>query len=761
MNLHEKTQHQSDQDRVRSRDLSLKASQPPAKIAGFSIEQFIGSGAFGEVWSGTEKKTGRRVAIKFYTRRTSDDVELLAGEVEKLVALSADRYVVQLVDVDWQADPPYFVMDYFERGSLEDLLRREQTLPVAMAEDLFREIATGMMHLHSKGIFHCDLKPANVLLDQDGKPRLADFGQARLRSEQAPSLGTLFFMAPEQSDLKAVPAARWDVYALGAILYCMLVGKPPYQCEALTKRIESAGTVPERLAEYRHSLRSAEPPSEHRTISGVDRMLADIIDRSIDANPKRRFESIQGVMFAMRQRELAKARKPLLILGLLGPLLLLTVMSLFSWFAYRQAYADTETAIKQEAVEGNKFAAKLAARSAAEKIDQYFRMVEDLARSPKFVEDLQRATDDEELASIARQLDDPNDNENTALDAARRKYFENETRHRLQKHLHTRMDDPFDRYPDCASWFVNDLRGNQVASVYQTEPDSITTGRNYSYRTYFHGGPADRRRQVGDETFYEVAPWGKERDIIDHPHMSTIFLSKGTYTWKVAFSVPVRRLVDDTAYGIIGVVACTVEMGHFVDFDNGQFQYAMLIDGREGQADNSNSDGSYTSGVILEHPVFNELVSNAKEVPKKVIDLKAMLNSQPANLDRNHFDDPIAELPEGQSYDKDLIAAIVPVVSPRFSKTSTKESQTLDDSGDSGLFVLVAEDYGEVIDPVERLSARLFWLAIYASIFFLVVALAMWLLVFRMLKDSHGRLVRTFSTSGDSTSQGNSDSGNI
>src|SRR5439155_15726280 len=112
----------------------------------------------------------------------------------------------------------------------------------AEAVALFREVAVGVVNAHNRGVLHCDLKPANVLLGQDGKPRLADFGQSRLSHEQTPALGTLFYMAPEQADLKAAPDARWDVYALGALLYCMLTGEPPFRsAEALALIEQNVG----------------------------------------------------------------------------------------------------------------------------------------------------------------------------------------------------------------------------------------------------------------------------------------------------------------------------------------------------------------------------------------------------------------------------------------------------------------------------------------------------------------------------------------
>src|SRR5687767_9450555 len=244
------TEQQSDDDRARSRDLSLRSTQPPAQTPGYEAQRLLGTGAYGEVWVGRDLNTGRQVAIKFYAHRRSVDWSLLSREVEKLVFLSADRYVVQLLDVGWDADPPYYVMEYIENGSLDELLRREGTLSVPDAVELWKEICTGLAHAHGKGVLHCDLKPANILLDADNRPRLADFGQSRLSHEQRPALGTLFYMAPEQADLAAVPDVRWDVYALGAILHCMLVGEPPHRTEAISEEIESAADLPDRLARY-------------------------------------------------------------------------------------------------------------------------------------------------------------------------------------------------------------------------------------------------------------------------------------------------------------------------------------------------------------------------------------------------------------------------------------------------------------------------------------------------------------------------------
>ncbi len=184
---------QSGDDERQARELSLRHTRPPTQVPGYDLTRFLGSGAYGEVWIGLDRNTGRQVAVKFYQHRGGVDWSLLSREVEKLVLLSADRYVVQLLDVGWQADPPFYVMEYIENGSLEQLIQRNDVRTVDQTVVLFREIVVGLNHAHAKGILHCDLKPANVLLDQDSQPRLADFGQSRsdARADSVPGHAVL------------------------------------------------------------------------------------------------------------------------------------------------------------------------------------------------------------------------------------------------------------------------------------------------------------------------------------------------------------------------------------------------------------------------------------------------------------------------------------------------------------------------------------------------------------------------------------------
>ena len=316
------------------------------------------------------------------------------------------------------------------------------------------------------------------------KPRLADFGQSRLTNEQTPSLGTLFYMAPEQADLKAVPDARWDVYALGAILYCMLVGKPPHMNEELLRRIEAAADLPSRLTCYRQWISGKKPPDEHRKVPGVDRALAWIVDRCLAARPSKRFANVQEVLDALRARDQARARRPLLVLGGLGPLLLLAVMAYGGWNVYQSALQSSDKAVTEKAYDSNAFAAQFVAASVATEIERYYRAVDHVAADAELRQRIAETT--EQLQPMLARLADPQLPEDE-LQALRAEFERHPVRQALQQKVTSLMDD---RPPEVASWFVCDERGTHLAGEFKPVTTS-TVGVNFANRTYCYGGLRD------------------------------------------------------------------------------------------------------------------------------------------------------------------------------------------------------------------------------------------------------------------------------
>jgi serine/threonine protein kinase len=552
-----------DADLERARTLSLQHLRPPLQVPGYEQAQLLGRGAFGEVWKAVDSNSGRSVAIKYYSQRGGLDWSHMAREVEKLQYLFSDRYVVQLFDVGWEADPPYYVMEYMEHGSLEDRLR-EGPLPVAEAVRIIREVAVGLVHAHDRGILHCDLKPGNVMLDQEGKPRLADFGQSRLRHEQAPALGTLFYMAPEQADLTAAPDARWDVYALGAMLYRMITGELPYLNEESSASVSSQGAIRERLQRYTEVLRSAPRPAEHRRHPDVDAALADIIDRCLATDPDRRYRNVQSVLHALAQREARRAQRPLMILGLLGPALVVLVLALVGGFLFVKTLETAERHLLERTRESNLFAAKSVAARFSLEVDKRWRILEqEAANEPvrRWLSDENADQANGSLAEVERWLND---------------------RHKF-------WNEQFTANTTSSYLFIVDRQGHLRAS---SPPADDLVGRYFGYREYFHG----QGRQLSKEAAVPSP--------IRTPHRSNVFRSQPTNRPAVAFSVPIWS-TDDRHGEPLGVLVMEAELGHFAEFQGARNQVAVLVDLREDEAGRR--------GLIVEHPHLDEQLE--KQIP--------------------------------------------------------------------------------------------------------------------------------------------------
>ncbi len=728
------TQQQSTHEQQRARELSMHSTLPPANVPGYEAQSRLGSGAFGEVWIGIDQKTSRQVAIKFFMHQAGLDWTQLSREVEKLVLLSTDRYVVQLLDVGWESDPPYYIMEYIENGSLEDLLNREGQLSVRDAEELFREIAIGLMHAHGKGVLHCDLKPANILLDLENKPRLADFGQSRLSHEQSPALGTLFYMAPEQADLNAVPDSCWDVYALGALLYCMLTGAPPHRSDAATRQFESASGLADRLAKYRNLITASPPPSEHRRVSGVDRPLAEIVDRCLAVDPQRRFPNVQAVIDALHARDIARLRRPLMLIGFVGPILLLAIMAIFGLRGYERAVKHSELLVTIKARENNAMTARAAADSIKGEVYRYFVLIEKEANSAAFRERFAQVAETE----IVQQISDPQLTP-AERDALRPDFIAHPPRQALNDYLQQRLDEHLRKLSantselKLASFLLVDATGRMLAVAYDDNSPSRSVGWNYAYRTYFHGGPADL--EFEDQSVPRFMQAEADIEPIRSTHFSAAFRSTTTGRWKIAVSTPIFRDGNPQA-DVVGVLGMTVNLGDFSYFRNTDLEdkFAVLVDGRRGP----------NQGVILQHPLF-DIMSQDGVGPAE--DYSAtefrVTPTQLASMHPNaRYQDPFGESAEGEMYRGDWIASASTVALPG-SKPA-----------DGGIVVLVQEREEVATAEVKELGRQLKREGIWALGGVFGVIIVLWYIAIRMMADPRSIAARSgpsLATPGGST----------
>ncbi|MBS0207626.1 MAG: protein kinase [Planctomycetes bacterium] len=688
----------SEDERRQAQQRSLSHSGPPTEVRGYVPERFLGAGAYGEVWMAIEQNTRRHVAIKFYSHRGGLDWSFLSREVEKLAFLSADRYVVQLLDVGWDAEPPYYIMEFCEHGSLADRLR-DGPVPAQEAIALFRDLAVGLVHAHGKGILHCDLKPANVLLDQDMRPRLADFGQSRLSNEQTPALGTLFFMAPEQASLHAAPDARWDVYALGALLYCLLTGEPPYRSAGAAERIATAGPLESQLSEYVRQLSTSPRPTAHRHVPGVDRELADIIDHCLTIDPRRRFANPQAVLGALDARATRLARRPLMWLGAIGPALLLVIVALFFWREATTAVGLSETTLVDRALEGQRFASRLAAENVARQIDRRWYRLEHLAAGPK----------------LARLV---SESAGQARDGA--------PRQQLQKLIEATHENSSDL--EANIWFVMGADGTQLA---RSPLSTKTIDHNFAFRDYFHG----QRRDLPPET--------RGLEPITYPHRSHIFNSRATGEREIAITVPIWNDPADPARRVVGVLGVQVELGDFAELPTetpGERNLVtVLVDLR---GDDSRPP---MRGQIIEHP-FLERYRDQDQLPPRfyltdgilarIETLRELSNRDgprdlPQEADLSSLDDYLD--PVGGDYAGRWLAAIEPVIIPARPAAFR----------DADMAVIVQERLEAAIEPAHVLGYDMAMTSLWAFGTALLAMSALWFFVMFVLNQSpRGKLNR-------------------
>jgi len=265
------------------------ASDDAHRVGPYRIVERVASGGGGVVYKARHERLGRMVALKRLlggVRDRDDERRRLQREAETIAHLE-HPHVVRLYELgDADAPSPYLVMEWVDGGSLAQRIERELSTPRESAQ-LIEAVARAVHAAHGRGVLHRDLKPSNILLTRDGVPKVADFGLAKRvdgdgdATRTGEMVGTPRYASPEQLAGRGPLTPAADVHALGAVLYHLLAGRPPFLAE---NALETARLVA-----------TAEPVSPRRIRPGVPRDLETICLRCLEKDPDRRYASAEAL----------------------------------------------------------------------------------------------------------------------------------------------------------------------------------------------------------------------------------------------------------------------------------------------------------------------------------------------------------------------------------------------------------------------------------------------------------------------------------
>jgi WD40 repeat protein/tRNA A-37 threonylcarbamoyl transferase component Bud32 len=366
----------------------------PRRFAGYELQEKLGHGGMGVVYKARQHSPERLVALKMIRvgeLATAADVRRFRQEADEAARLD-HPHIVPVYEAGEYQGRHFFTMKLVEGGSLEQNLARYEKDPKAAAQ-LVATVARAVHHAHQRQLLHRDLKPGNVLLDQEGRPHVADFGLAKRLSgageaSQSAGAGTPEYMAPEQARGERLTTAA-DVYGLGGILYALLAGRPPFQGASPWETIEQV------LA------REPVPPSRQRPACPRD--LETICMKCLAREPGRRYgsaealaeelerwlrgEPIQARRVSALQRGRLWAKRRPAVAALLGVLALAVLSLLVGGLAFtvhldearreaqrhaaaEKAQAETEAGLRRAADQQT----QLANKRAAERDDETARL---------------------------------------------------------------------------------------------------------------------------------------------------------------------------------------------------------------------------------------------------------------------------------------------------------------------------------------------------------------------------------------------------
>jgi hypothetical protein len=276
----------------------------------YELGPLLGTGGMASVYRAADRMLERMVAVKVLGPPYDQDpgfVDRFRHEARMAAGLSHPN-VVAIFDSASEADLHYIAMEYVQGQTLADLLRRHGPLPAGLAAEVAQRVCLALEAAHQRGLVHCDIKPANVMVDQAGLVKVMDFGLAKALSTTTlgsggPLLGTAPYLSPEQAQGGQVDG-RSDLYALGCVLYELITGTPPF-----------AGDSP--LAVISRQVTEApEPPSRRNPQVGPE--LDAVVMTALAKQVSQRFQSA-GAMGQELARIVGTSGGPVLLHQGAGP----------------------------------------------------------------------------------------------------------------------------------------------------------------------------------------------------------------------------------------------------------------------------------------------------------------------------------------------------------------------------------------------------------------------------------------------------------
>ena len=264
---------------------TARAAELLGELGDYELLKEVGRGGQGVVFRARQKSLNRTVALKVISLgQWASKTHLKRFRLEAEAAARLEHPgIVPIHEVGERDGQCYFSMKFIEGGQLDEVTKREP-MSIRHAVELITKVARTVHYAHEHGILHRDIKPGNILLDQKGEPHLTDFGLARLvESESSVThtlevLGTPSYMSPEQAvGNNAAVSSVTDVYGLGAVLYQLLTGHPPF----------AGGTTYETIK----LLLDTEPRKPRLLNPKIDRDLSTICLKCLEKDPKRRYSS--------------------------------------------------------------------------------------------------------------------------------------------------------------------------------------------------------------------------------------------------------------------------------------------------------------------------------------------------------------------------------------------------------------------------------------------------------------------------------------